>query len=361
MEFSQMLQLPIIDCHTHLRHADAEAGARLLAKAAEGGVAAVNVLIDGNLRRTNWNGPALLAKARNPENIYLFAGLDYTFLAADYDLSLARTLPKQIDNLIAMGCDGIKMINGKPNARKAAGIGLDSPVYANYFAHLDAVGLPVLWHVNDPEEFWDPAAAPEWATGPGWIYNESFPTKESLYKEAHHVLEHHPNLTLIFAHFHFLSADLPRLEAMLERYPKLCIDLAPGIEMFHNFTANLDAARDFFLRWQDRIIFGTDLVEDSPTSRIWVTRNCLESDETFHVPTDERLFWPDHRTTLRGLALPKDVLEKIYVGNFTRLAGFRPKPLNMPVVREELQRIATISAVLGEEENSARKVLETIG
>lgn len=360
MQFSDMLQLPIIDGHTHLQRSDDEAGDRLLAKAAGGGIVALNVLIEGSLHHTNWNPAALVAKARHPKQVFVFAGLDYTFLASDYDLGLALSFPRQVDRLITMGCDGIKMINGKPNARKRNGIAVNSPIYNAYFAKMEETGFPILWHVNDPEEFWDPAIAPEWATAPGWIYDETFPTKESLYQETHAVLKQHPNLRVLYAHFHFLSADLPRLEALFETYPNVSVDITPGIEMFHNFTANLDASREFFIKWQDRIVFGTDLFEDSPVSRIWVTRACLESDETFHVPTDERLFWPDHRTTLRGLNLPKDVLEKIYITNWTRLVSAEPKPLNVPVVREELERLAAISDQLSEKENLARHALEVI-
>jgi predicted TIM-barrel fold metal-dependent hydrolase len=360
MQFAEMLQLPIIDCHTHISHSDNEAGDRLLKKAADGGLAAVNILIEGSFHRTGWNPVALVAKARNPKQVFVFAGLDYTFLASDYDLGLALSMPRQVDRLMEMGCDGIKMINGKPNARKHNGIAVNSPIYDAYFTKMEEVGFPILWHVNDPEEFWDPANAPEWATAPGWVYDETFPTKESLYQETHAVLKKHPNLRVLYAHFHFLSADLPRLDTLLETYPNVSVDLAPGIEMFHNFTANLNASREFFIKWQDRIVFGTDLFENSPLSRIWVTRACLESDATFHVPTDERLFWPDHRTTLRGMSLPKDVLEKIYIGNWSQLVGAEPKPLNVPVVRQELERLSAISKQMGEKENVAQQALETI-
>jgi predicted TIM-barrel fold metal-dependent hydrolase len=248
------------------------------------------------------------------------------------------------------------MLNGKPNYRKSSGLALDCVIYDDYFARLEETGFPVLWHVNDPEEFWNPDEAPEWATGPGWVYDDSFPTSESIYAECERVLEKHPKLNIIFAHFYFLSDLLPRAAAFLDRYPNVSFDLAPGIEMLHNFTKRPDEARDFFLKYQDRIVFGSDFAPKGLLSRLWVVRSFLETDEEFHVPTDERLFWPDHRTMIRGIALPEDVLRKIYADNFRRVAGPEPLPLDPRRVIGELNRLAVLQDAIGAERNTARRV-----
>lgn len=352
----------IIDCHTHIieKH-DAAAGDRLLALARKGGLAAINILALGELTWGEGNAPGLVAKARHPQEIYLFAGLDYSILAGEAGPSHLLPFFEQVARLRAMGCDGLKMINGKPDFRRNAGLALDSPIYDKCFRQLASLGLPLLWHVNDPEEFWDPQLAPEWAKAPGWLYDERHPSKESIHAETERMLARHPEVKVIFAHFYFLSADLPRAARLLERFPNVHLDLAPGIEMFHNFSANLAAARDFFLRYQDRILFGSDLVEGSPLSRVEVVRRCLETDDVFHVPTDESLFWPDHRTILRGLKLPPSVLAKVYAGNFRRLAGDHPRPLDLAAVRAELARLSAIAEQLGKSPNLAQQALATLG
>ena len=348
MEIGRLAQLDIVDCHTHFGGEDLDAIDAMLGREQAGGIGQIAILISSFPGRVNANPEGIYAKRRHPDRVYLFAGLDYSAIARDVDHRLTYSLAEQVDRLLAMGCDGIKMLNGKPNYRKASGLALDSIIYDEYFARLQARGFPVLWHVNDPEEFWDPAQAPEWARAPGWIYDDSFPSKESLYGECSRVLARHPGLRVIFAHFYFLSADLPRAAALLERFPGVHLDLAPGIEMFHNFSAQPDQAREFFVRYQDRILFGTDLVEDSPLSRVEVIRRCLETADTFPVPTDEPLFWPDHRTTLRGLDLPAAVLEKVYALNFRRLVGERPRPLQEALLAEELARIEAIQVALGQ-------------
>jgi len=356
MDIGELAGLPIIDCHTHFGGEDLDAIDGMLDREREGGMEQVNVLITSFPGRVNANPEGLYCKARHPDKVYLFAGLDYSAIAKDVDHRWTRSLARQVDHLAAMGCDGIKMLNGKPNYRKASGLGLDSVIYHDYFARLEETGFPVLWHVNDPEEFWDPEQAPEWAKGPGWLYDETCPSKESIYQECGRVLEKHPNLNIIFAHFYFLSDDLPRAAAFLDRYPKVSFDLAPGIEMLHNFTKRPEEARDLFVKYQDRIVFGTDFGPDGRLSRIWVVRNFLETEEEFHVPKDERLFWPDHRTTIRGIALPEEVLGKIYAENFRRIASPTPRPLDGRRVIEELNRLTVLQDALGAARNTARRV-----
>lgn len=356
MDISELAKLPIVDCHAHFGGPDLDAIDAMLERAAAGGIGQINIPVSSFPRRVNGNPEALYAKARHPHQVYLFAALDYSAIAAEVDHRWTLSLAQQVDRLAAMGCDGIKMLNGKPNYRKASGLALDCVVYDDYFARLEQRGFPLLWHVNDPEEFWDPERAPAWAKQPGWLYDATFPTHESLYQECERVLEKHPTLKIIFAHFYFLSDDLPRAAALLDRYPNVHFDLAPGIEMFHNFSKRPAAAREFFLKYQDRIIFGTDFGPDRILSRIWVVRNFLETDEEFHVPTDEPHFWPDHRTTIRGIALPEGALRKIYADNFRRLVAPAPSPLNRELVMEELNRLAVLQDALGAPHNSARRV-----
>jgi predicted TIM-barrel fold metal-dependent hydrolase len=356
MDLSQLARLPIIDCHTHCGGEDLGAIDVMLEKEKAGGVDQLCVLVTSVPGRVNGNAQGFAAKARRPDKVYLMPGMDYSALWADVDHRWTYSFPQQIDRLIAMGCDGLKMINGKPNCRKDSGIALDSVLYRAYFAKLAETGFPVLWHVNDPEEFWDPAAAPEWARGPGWLYDDTYPTNQSLYDECERVLAAFPTLKIIFAHFYFLSDFLDRAAALLDRFPNVHLDLAPGIEMLHNFSKRPQAARDFFLKYQDRIVFGTDFSPRFLLSRIWVVRNFLETDETFHVPTDDHLFWPDHRTMITGIKLPDAALRKIYADNYRRIVGPQPRPLDLPLMIEELDRLALLHDALGAKHNLPRRV-----
>jgi hypothetical protein len=68
-------------------------------------------------------------------------------------------------------------------------------MYDSFFAMLEKQMVPVLYHVADPEEFWDPEKAPSWAKEHGWYYGDgSYPSKEQLYTEAESVLKKFPGL-----------------------------------------------------------------------------------------------------------------------------------------------------------------------
>jgi predicted TIM-barrel fold metal-dependent hydrolase len=125
---------------------------------------------------------------------------------------------------------------------------------------------------------------------------------------------------VVFAHFFFLSADLERAAAFLDRWPSVCFDITPGSEMYHNFSKRPAEWREFFVRYQDRILFGTDNTAHTGDQIKWAAQNVervrgfLETKTAFSGP---------------GLALPQDVLERVYHGTFERVFGATPRPLDM--------------------------------
>jgi hypothetical protein len=174
-----------------------------------------------------------------------------------------------------------------------------------------------------------------------------------------------------FAHFYFLSADLQRAGDFLDAHPHVCFDLTPGVEMYLNFANNHHAARDFFIRYADRLVYGTDIgasvVQRDPSEgldraeslgRAWVVRRFLESDGPFAAPEGVGHWLGMDARGFHGIALPPDVLEKIYHANFERIFGVAPAPLNRDAALAELERLArAIDARAGEPvESPARQV-----
>ena len=172
----------------------------------------------------------------------------------------SEILGGQVRALKAQGFDGLKLIEGKPQVRKLLPIPLDGPQYAGLWAALEEEQFPVVFHVGDPDEFWDPERCPDWARQSGWDYSDgSFPSKEDLYAEVDHILERHPNLKITFAHFYFLSNEMERAARFLDAHPSVCFDLAPHVDMYRDFSRDPAAARAFFLRYAERILYGTDM------------------------------------------------------------------------------------------------------
>jgi predicted TIM-barrel fold metal-dependent hydrolase len=293
---------------------------------------------------------ALYMKARHPESFYVFAGLNHAGMLSQGRVK-TPSLAEQVEVFRRLGCDGIKMIEGKPTSRQRMDVPVTDAYFWDYWATVEELGTPIVWHVNDPEEFWDPDLLPGWAKERDWGYGPEDVQKEELYAEVDEVLGRHPRLKIIFAHFYFLSADLERAARFLEGHPTVSFDLAPGIEMLYNLSRDPDASRDFFCRYADRIVYGTDLSSGQTVEegriRAGIIYRWLETGDTFRIPAEaDFLLGPPEDGVVRGMSLPEDVLERIYVHNLARLVGPEPRALDLARAVAECDRLSSIAEAL---------------
>jgi len=242
----------------------------------------------------------------------MFGALDYSdksYLEGKVDFA------EQAKRLFEAGAVGMKMLEGKPNARKALGIPLYSDIFDSYYSCMEENAYPILMHVADPEEFWDAGKTPAIAKKHGWFWGDgTYPEKERLYRESEAVLEKFPKLKITFAHFYFLSADIQRASKFLDKWKNISFDITPGWEMYDNFTGKSDEWREFFMKYQDRIIFGTDNTPPLKSTHQEQLDGCIKN------VTKIRDFMETDREMLsgRGLKLGRGALSKMYSGNFLR-------------------------------------------
>jgi len=210
-------------------------------------------------------------------------------------------------------------------------------LFTPLFERLEETQFPVVWHIADPAEFWDEKLLPEWAKGKNWSYNDSFSSYKQIKDEAEKVFKKHSKLNLTLAHFYFMSDDLTAAANFLDRHPNICLDLSPGIEMYHNFSSKPDEARAFFTKYADRLIYGTDSgMAGHCTSfkRSRMIQEFLTTSKSIKVPVDDPCMMPDVKDTISGIELDKTVTEKILAKNFLRVLGHRqPLALNMECVK----------------------------
>ena len=347
MEFQRTWHGATVDGHVHMGPMDEESVLLDIMGAAGIGQAALASIQDPQ-RGAGLGGP-LMMKARHPRRFYVFAGPNHALASAPS--GSAVPLAEQVGRLLTAGCDGIKMIDGKPTSRRTLNVPVSAPYFADYWEAVESLDLPLIWHVGDPEEFWDPSRAPGWAVEQDWCYGPEDVPLEQLYAEVDEVLERHPRLRVSFAHFYFLSADLRRAARFLDAHPTVRFDLAPGIEMLYNTSRNPDAARDFFIRYSDRIIFGTDIFTEltvaEALARAGIVQRWLETEDEFRVPPEaDFLLGPPTDGVIRGLALPDGVLERIYQGNFADLAGTEPRPIELAAAADLCHAIAGVAEAL---------------
>jgi len=338
----------IIDCHVHMRDMASEDSMLAICEAT--GIEKMALVSIQNPEAGAGLPQSLYMKARHPGQFFVFAGLNHAQKLTDGKVK-TPSLAAQVDSFVEMGCDGIKMIEGKPTSRQRMNIPVTDPYFADYWARVEELGLTIVWHVNDPEEFWDPERIPGWAKERNWGYGPDDVQKEELYAEVDEVLARHPKLKIVFAHFYFLSADLSRSARFFDQHPGVHFDLAPGIEMLYNLSRHPEAGREFFTKHADRIVYGTDLSSgqslEEARIRAGIVFRWLESDETFRVPDEaDFLLGPPEDGVVRGMSLPDDVLGKIYHDNSVRLAGAEPEALNVEAAVAECERLAAIAEAM---------------
>ena len=267
------------------------------------------------------NPLALYCKTLAPGRVFALGGLRYGLTRADN-----ADLAEQAKALLAAGFDGFKMIC-KPNARRTLRFPVDDPLFDAFFSYAEEVGAPILYHVGDPETFWDAERAPDWAKKNGWYYgdDEGVPTMPAMWDEVERMLEKHPRLRVAFAHFLFLSEDLPRAQRLLDRYPGVSLDLTPGSEMFFGFAADREAARAFFEKNSKRLLFGTDNVAvngEAAEETLTAGSEHIARIRAFYETDRQSAWYP------AGIKLSAQALRDVFDGNFTRFLGETPKPVD---------------------------------
>ena len=256
-------------------------------------------------------------------NTFIHGGVEYIHIPID-------NMPKDMDSvtqykeLMEIGFDGIKMLEGKPTEHKRIGKDLNHPSLDAVYDQMEKDGTHLLMHVNDPDEFWDSKRAPDWAVANGWAYLDgTFSSFEEIQRQTIKILENHPNLRLTLAHFFFCSKTPELLCQLFEKYPNLCVDLTPGGEMYVEFEKNYEYYKEFFNKYSDRLIFGTDrsYMEDNQYG------DWLFNVVTTFLGTDKPVLSFDDKELL-GLGLSQDKVDNIFFANFERRVGKTPKPIN---------------------------------
>ena len=237
-----------------------------------------------------------------------------------------------------MGARGLKILMDLGlKHRDATGrlVNLDDPHLWAIWAEAGKLGLPVLMHQADPSGFFDPVtpANEHYETlreYPSWSFADPrFPRKEELLRRRDSVVAQHPGTTFLLAHVANAAEDLSYVAKLLDANSNVFIDFSSRLD---ELGRQPYTTRELFLKYSDRIVFGTDMPADTQDSQEMYRSyfRFLETyDESFYAPhydgTFERARWP-----ICGIGLPESVLRRIYYGNILRI---------VPGLREELKDV----------------------
>lgn len=276
---------------------------------------------------------AAIYKLKNP-TAYAYGGPLYV------DFPVVKPAPEGLDmltqynELMEIGFDGIKFYDSKPKEAKMLKVFPDDDFNEAMFAQAEKDGTHFIWHVGDPDTFWDAEKAPEWTHRLGYFYGDgTYPSNEAIYTAVLNVLKRHPKLNITFAHFFFWSEYPERLVNLFETYPNVSIDLVPGSELYGGILKNYDFYKDFFKKYSSRILYGTDVT----FPRTDDYSDVLTSEVYNSVATSNRI--EIYNVEGKGLNLPEDVCRNILYNNFIRCnKSDTPRPINKAALKKYIEK-----------------------
>ena len=250
------------------------------------------------------------------ENTFAHAGLLYDKYPMGDTLPQGMDFVTQLNELEEIGFDGIKMLEGKPTLHRTIGGNLVNKEHDKYFAEAEKRGTHIIFHVADPIEFWT-------QEGLDYYGDNTFASKDEIYRQVYAILEKHPNLKITFAHFFFKSESPKDLEELFKKYPNVCVDLTPGWEMYLSFYKDKEFFKEFFTKYSKRIVLGTDAYFPKPTeSSMWLV------DRVYRFISSPDIVKAVADRYESGLCIPDSAIEDISYKNFESRVSKEPKKIN---------------------------------
>ena len=254
-------------------------------------------------------------KENAPTRFGLFLNVDFEALD-DEDFAVKQV--ELIHQAVGQGVMGLKVYKSLGLTSKDKNgnrIAINDPRLDPIWKACGDNNIPVLIHSGEPASFWEPKDKYnerwlELRQKPGRYRDPATnPSFEEVLAEQHDVFRKHPNTTFINAHLGWMGNDLDRLGKHLDQYPNVVTEIGAVLA---ELGRQPKRSRQFFIKYQDRILFGKDAYK---VSEYYTYFRVLETDdEYFDYYRKRHAHWK-----MYGLALPDSILKKLYHQNALRL------------------------------------------
>ncbi len=254
-------------------------------------------------------------KENAPTRFGLFINIDFeTIDEADFATEQVALIDKAVQDGV-MGLKVYKSLGLTDRDKNGTRITVNDPRLDPIWKACGDNNIPVLIHSGEPASFWHPKDK----FNERWLelrqkpnryrYPETNPSFEEVLAEQHDIFRKHPNTTFINAHLGWMGNDLDRLGTHLDTYPNVVTEIGAVLA---ELGRQPKRARQFFIDYQDRILFGKDSYR---VSEYYTYFRVLETDdEYFDYYRKRHAHWK-----MYGLALPDSILKKLYYKNTLRL------------------------------------------
>ena len=252
-----------------------------------------------------------------PGRFMVFTQVDWSKID---DPNFSQEMVRQLDDAVKRGARGLKVLKDFGlQVRDKSGklVAIDDPRVDPVWEECGRLGIPVAIHVTDPEAFFHPTDATneryeELTEHPDWsFYDHGFPSKESIIAARDRMFAKHPHTTFISLHVANWPENLDYVSALLDRLQNVVVEFGAREAELGRQPRR---AREFFTKYQDRILFGTDASPDPD-----MYRNHFRWLETADEYFDYWGYPGQGRWEIYGMELPSVVLEKVYHKNAEKM------------------------------------------
>lgn len=284
-------------------------------------------------------------KRQMPEKVYAFAGLSHYY---NDEKNTPEFYLNQAKFYMSAGFDGLKMIEGRPNQRFILGHGYDDARYDLMYDYAEKNKIPIVIHASGPEFCW----------AEGGRFAESEFGFFDYYDELDRMMSKFPKLKVTFAHMNFITGHIDMAADFLDKWENVYYDFTPNQFMYLDFQKNADEWKDFFIRYQDRLIYGTDIGSNTKDidgteadSLVHMVRGFFEEDKPYSELGYD--FIP--------IPLEDSLLKKIYRENMMKFYEMKkPKEPVVSVMKEELEAVEKMRILLNVDEAADLELIKTV-
>ena len=309
-------KFPVIDIHSHQPNPMTPADFDRVVKGMEANNLRLLVNLSGGAAERLRAGLNAIKTSKYPDRMVLFANID--FPREGVGPGFGARAAQQLEEDIKAGAKGLKIFKDLGlRVRRSDGsrLRVDDPELDPVWEACARLDVPVLIHTAEPQEFFETIDYENERWLELALYSnrryppDQAPRFEALIAERDRMFAKHAKTRFIAAHFAYHANDLARMGKLLERLPNVYTEVGA---ILAELGRQPRAAHDFFVKYQDRILFGKDSYQPDEYPYYW--RTFETGDEYFDYYRDYHAFWK-----LYGMRLPDDVLKKLYYKNALRM------------------------------------------
>lgn len=234
-----------------------------------------------------------------------------------------------IDQCVTDGAKAVKVwknIGMEFRDKDSILIMIDDPKFDPIFKHIAELGIPLVGHLGEPKACWQPIEKMQANNNKNYFtqnpqyhmyLHPEFPSYEEQMNARDRMLEKNPTLIFIGCHLASLEWSVDEIAKFLDRFPNASVDMAARMgDLFYQTRDDHEKVRKFFINYQDRLLYGTDIIDrggDKESFHKRMHKTWIRDWE--YLITNHKMNSHLIDGEFQGLKLPKEVVNKIYSTN----------------------------------------------